>query len=88
MDAAGVDLRDWIDAEQWRAEFAPSVFRTPAAWSWFKRRHREELVEAGVLILGAGRVADTVHAGKIAEVVQRIRQAESLSKLNATPIAA
>jgi len=88
MVTTEVDLRDWIDAEQWRAEFAPSVFRTPAAWSWFKRRHREALVKAGVLNIGSGRAPDTVHAGKIAAVVQQIRQAESLSRLNATPITA
>ena len=88
MQVLEVDLRDWIDAEDWRAEFAPSVFRTPAAWNWFKRRHRDKLVMARVLTIGAGRARDTVHAGRIGAVVQEIRQAESLARLSQAPIAA
>jgi hypothetical protein len=75
------DLSAWLNAEEWRASHASSVFRTAASWAWFKRMHRRELVEAGVLILGAGRASDVVHVGKIGGVVQAIRHAHSLKRL-------
>lgn len=76
------DLRRLMPAEEWRTRFGVSVFKTKPAWDWFKRDHRRELVEAGALYLGCGRMKDMVHIDRISQVVQSIRRQESLNRLN------
>ena len=82
MEVVEIDLRNWVNAEQWRVEHASSVFITPASWTWFKRRNRKKLVEAGVLILGSGRQSDSVDSSKISGVIQKIRLAESIERFH------
>lgn len=80
-DDGSDDLRRVMVAEEWRSQFGSTVFRTKPAWDWFKRDHRQELVEAGALFLGCGRMQDMVHVDRIGRVVQSIRQAESLDRI-------
>ena len=81
-DADAVRLEDWLDAELWRSSKAQTVFPTVDSWSWFKRRNRRALVEAGVLILGRGRLSDSVDSVRIGTVIQGIRRQESLQIVN------
>ena len=80
LDAA--NLNDWIDAERWRETQAQTVFPTSDSWIWFKRRNRRKLVESGVLVLGSGRMSDSVNSTQIANVIQCIRRQESLERIN------
>lgn len=81
-------LDDWLDAEKWRSQKAQTVFPTSDSWIWFKRRHRRALVEAGVLVLGSGRMSDSVDSVRIGTVVQTIRRHESLERIKKSPLAA
>lgn len=76
-----MDLSKWCDAEQWRRNFASSVFPTAASWKWFSRTNRRELVHRGVLVIGGGRASDSVNVDRIGDVVQEIRLARSLARL-------
>ena len=83
-----VRLHDWLDAEKWRATGAQTVFPTADSWLWFKRRNRKELVTKGVLILGSGRLSDSVDSVRIGAVIQAIRYQESMQKINKSLTAA
>lgn len=82
MEANASDLNALQSAEEWRAQHASSVFPSPGSWSWFKRKHRDNLVKTGALVLGSGRMCDLVHAGRISNVVQEILTKESLARIN------
>jgi hypothetical protein len=77
-----MDLNNWCSPEEWRKERAASVFPTSASLNWFIRVNRRELVEGGVLIIGSGRAKDSVDVSRFGQVVQEIRQAKSLARLN------
>ena len=75
------DLSKLKKAEQWRRDHAPSLFGSSGSWAWFKRMHRDELIQSGALIVRSGRAGDLVHIDRIGPVVQRILQAESQMKV-------
>jgi hypothetical protein len=77
-----VSLEDWVYAEAWRESHARSVFPTHDSWIWFKRRHRRTLVESGVLVLGSGRVRDSVDTKRISAVILAIRRRESIARMS------
>lgn len=84
--AEAVSLEDWVDAETWRETKAQTVFPTRDSWKWFKSRNRRTLVEDGVLVLGSGRLRDSVNSARIGSVIQMIRRQDSLDRINgATP---
>lgn len=83
MDERAISCLDnWIEAELWRASHAKTVFPTSDSWTWFKRRNRRALVEEGVLVLGSGRVCDSVDINRIGAVVQTIRRRESIARID------
>lgn len=44
----------------WLAGSGGGLFPTRSSFEWFKREHRDELIESGQLILGRGRRPDIV----------------------------
>lgn len=78
------DLNSWVEPEVWRANHASTFFKTPASWSWFRRQHLRELVEAGALIPSSGRASGLVHLERITAAVETIRRRESLKKVGAS----
>ena len=81
-----ISLDQWSDAETWRKKCAQTVFPTTDSWTWFKRRNRRVLVEEGVLVLGSGRMSDSVDVTRIGSVIQAIRRHESLRRVNKSTI--
>lgn len=63
-------------ATRWRKERATDVFPTNSSWEWFKRDHRDELIDSGQLIPGRGRRGDLVGSG-IDDVVVAILRREA-----------
>lgn len=81
MQVVDADLRKFKKVKEWLREEAASLFGTDGSWEWFKRTHRTELLEGGVLIIRLGRAGDLVDADAIGRVVQTILMRESLARL-------
>ena len=65
MQQSGADnwtesVTDWRRWREWRAEHAANLFATDAAWEWFARKHKGELIGAGVYIPAKGRAGGIV----------------------------
>ena len=76
------DLSRLKKAQDWRREDASTLFGTEASGSWFRRKHRAELIKNGALISRSGRAGDLVNVDRIGHVVSRILEEESRYKFN------
>lgn len=64
-------LADFVDADEIREKFKNS-FPAANSLTWFIRRHREELVRRGALLIVAGRFK--FHPGQFEQVVLDVGQ--------------
>ena len=66
----------------WMTEDAATVFPTKRTWDLFCNTHKEELVKAGALFLGAARRPDYVDAEVMGGIVREILIRESIARLH------
>lgn len=69
--------RDFKRARDWVAEEGGGIFPKYSSFEWFKRQHREELIQSGELITRRGTGGDLVgpNFGRLAvEILQRDQQ--------------
>ncbi len=48
-------IADWWPWREWRAKRAANLFATDAAWEWFARKHKGELIDSGTYMPTKGR---------------------------------
>lgn len=68
---------EWFKPADWVNKFGGEVFPTMGAFEWFKRQHKQEMLEKGVLLKRGGRMGDLIHRdfGKYALEVMTREQA-------------
>jgi hypothetical protein len=78
--SAPANLSDYTPTGDWLDQFAGPFFDTRAAFDWFVKRNRRELIERGALIPRAGRAGSLVSISRMSTAVVDILRRRALER--------
>jgi hypothetical protein len=71
-----MEVQALASVAEWHSRNTGAVFPTRSSVDWFVKRHRRELIAAGVLISGRGRAGSLVHGERFGPVAVAVVRRE------------